>query len=136
MRNPPTQLVSSPDNASKPSFMRKKSSNAKQNPKIRHSIYTDQPSAFSQYSTPRAVAASAPVKTGSASGHIDSNVSMLSPSGRLDFDSPSSLESAHTASSSGLEVVERNRKAYYRIKQKSQADGGLEKIEMSVPCNL
>jgi len=132
INSPPLQLMRSQDSASKPDYMRKKSSSAKQNSKVRHSIYTDQPSAFSQYSTPQALTTPFSQKTEFISRQVDPNGSkFLTPTN----DNPNSIKVAQ-ATSSGLEVVERNKKGYYRIKQMPKTDGRLEKIEMSIPCNL
>ena len=117
-------------------FLRGETSSSKRSSKVRHSIYTDQPSAFSHYSMPQNFDTSVSRKSDFVSGQSASDESMWSPRGRLEFDSNSSVESSHTASSSGLEVVERNRKSYYRIKQPPKMDDVYEKIEVSIPCDL
>ena len=116
-------------------YMRKKSSNAKQKP-VRHSIYTEQPSAFSSFASPRALTSPIPQDADSVSGQLKSSGSMASSRGRVELDSASFVEGSQTSPSSGLEVIERNQKPYFRVKQLPKMDGASDKIEMSVPCNL
>ena len=100
---------------------------------IRHSIYTDKPYAFAHYGDQQEVGR----KSESNSGQALSDESWLK-NRVAEEESNSSAESHHTASSSGLEVVERNSRGYYRIKRSPQAENGAyEKIEMSTtPCSL
>ena len=80
---------------------------AKKPPVVRHSVYTDQPSAFSQYLTPRTSGAKIAEKSDSISGRARANP-MWQPH-RPNNSSSSSVESNQTASSNGLGVTERNR---------------------------